>query len=160
MRTTFEPGEIEGVIIRSLKTHSDERGWLMELFRSDEMDRAVLPVMGYISVTKPGVARGPHEHKEQTDLFCFVGPGEFEIRLWDNRLISASYQRFMSLNAGQAKPTAVVVPPGVIHGYRNIGEAEAMVINLPNQLYQGELRQADVDEIRYESDENSAFSMD
>ena len=41
--------------------------------------------MAYVSVTKPGVIRGPHEHVNQTDMFVFVGPGEFELHLWDRR---------------------------------------------------------------------------
>ena len=65
--------EIEGVIIRELKRHDDERGWLVELFRHDELEAALHPVMSYVSMTKPGVARGPHEHSDQTDCFCFIG---------------------------------------------------------------------------------------
>jgi hypothetical protein len=29
--------------------------------------------MAYISVTEPNVQRGPHEHVDQADLFCFIG---------------------------------------------------------------------------------------
>lgn len=62
---------IEGVIIKSIKKNEDERGWLAEFFRSDEVE--YLPVMSYLSFTKNGIARGPHEHKHQSDYFVFVG---------------------------------------------------------------------------------------
>ncbi len=56
----FTDGNIDGVIVRPLKKHSDERGWLMEVFRADELAPEFFPVMTYISATRPGVARGPH----------------------------------------------------------------------------------------------------
>ena len=59
--------EIDGVVIRKVKKNSDVRGWLCECFRSDEIDRDILPEMAYVSMTQPQVSRGPHEHIHQTD---------------------------------------------------------------------------------------------
>ena len=81
----FKRGKIEGVIIEQLTKFSDDRGCLVEIFRIDNLPSKLRPVMSYVSYTKPGIARGPHEHMEQTDIFCFMGPGNFKIRLWDNR---------------------------------------------------------------------------
>jgi len=58
----FTRGKIHDVVVRPLTKFLDERGWLAELFRSDELDASVMPVMAYLSMTQPGVARGPHEH--------------------------------------------------------------------------------------------------
>ena len=58
---------INGVIMRELKRFHDNRGWLTELFRNDELAEEFFPVMCYLSMTKPGVARGPHEHVDQAD---------------------------------------------------------------------------------------------
>jgi len=66
----FVEGEIQGVQIRRLSRFEDHRGWLAELFRHDELPEQYHPVMAYVSQTLPGVARGPHEHREQTDLFA------------------------------------------------------------------------------------------
>ena len=57
----FSDGAIEGLVVRHLKTWSDHRGWLIELFRHDEMEQTYWPVMAYVSSTLPGVSRGPHE---------------------------------------------------------------------------------------------------
>ena len=65
---------IDGVIIKKLETFGDSRGWLMEVFRQDEFEHE--PVMAYVSETKPGVIRGPHEHKDQSDFLAFLS-GEF-----------------------------------------------------------------------------------
>ncbi len=157
---TFTNGEIADVVVYPLKKFHDERGWLAELFRRDELDAEFYPAMSYISFTKPGVRRGPHEHVDQADLFCFIGPSTFNIRLWDNRQHSPTYNYMMSLDVGEERPTAVVVPKGVVHGYRNIGGVDGMVINCPNRLYMGEGKREAVDEIRHEDDPETIYRMD
>lgn len=156
----FRPGPIEGVEITPLEQFADERGWLAELYRRDEVGAEHAPAMAYLSVTKPGVSRGPHEHLEQSDRFCFAGPGDFELRLWDNRAVSATYGARQTLVVGEANAVIVFIPPGVVHGYRNIGEADALVVNLPNRLYAGEGRREEVDEIRHEHNGSGPFSME
>src|SRR6516162_3188327 len=81
----FEDGAIDGVVVRDLKFHKDVRGWLVELFRQDELVTEWWPAMTYVSQTLPGVTRGPHEHVDQTDGFAFLGPSDFRLYLWDTR---------------------------------------------------------------------------
>lgn len=151
----FKPGEIEGVIVKKLSVHSDGRGWLMELFRKDDPDRFE-PVMSYVSVTHPDMIRGPHEHLEQTDYFCFLG--NFSLYLWDNRKDSSSYRNKKIID--NADRLAVIVPPGVVHAYKNSGREDAMVLNFPDRLYAGWDRKEKVDEIRYENDPESLFKIE
>lgn len=147
---------MKGVVVRSLKRFTDERGWLTELFRSDEIDAEIVPKMSYLSVTKPGVARGPHEHVDQTDIFAFLH-GSYRLLLWENRPNEpeAREEHFV----GADNPTVVIVPPGVVHAYQNVGESEAYVLNFPNQLYAGEGKKFPVDEIRHEEDGDSRFKI-
>ncbi len=156
----FKEGVIDGVVVRELKKHADKRGWLMELFREDEIDAEFMPVMGYISVTNAGIARGPHEHADQADYFCFLGPSNFKVFLWDNRENSPTFMNRQVLVAGEDSPSVVIVPAGVVHAYRNIGEKDGMVINCANRLYAGPDRKEPVDEIRHEADPASIFKLD
>src|SRR5258705_9960094 len=57
----FQTGEIRDVVVRELRKFDDRRGWLTELFRHDELAAEFFPAMAYISSTRPGIARGPHE---------------------------------------------------------------------------------------------------
>lgn len=82
---------IADVVFKPLARHTDSRGWLVELYREDELADAIHPVMAYVSQTEPGVARGPHEHADQTDYFAFIGPGDFELFLWDARQGSPTF---------------------------------------------------------------------
>ncbi|MFQ5900633.1 MAG: dTDP-4-dehydrorhamnose 3,5-epimerase family protein [Thermodesulfobacteriota bacterium] len=156
----FKDGAINGVEIRPFKKKVDERGWLMELFRQDELSVEIFPVMSYISMTKPGIIRGPHEHKNQTDLFCFIGPSNFKIVLWDNRETSPTYRNKTILLAGEDNPSTVIVPEGVVHAYKNVGDKDGIAINCPNSLFMGQGKKAPVDEIRYENNMNSPFKIE
>jgi dTDP-4-dehydrorhamnose 3,5-epimerase len=149
---------IAGVEVTALKYFNDARGWLAEIYRDDEM--SVRPVMGYVSSTRPGVARGPHEHRDQADVFVFMGPSTFRIYLWDNRPSSPTHGRRMVFEAGEAWPARVVVPAGVVHAYKNIGDGDGLVINCPDRLYAGPGRREPVDEIRWEDDSSGRFALD
>ena len=156
----FKSGSIDGVFIQELVQHNDSRGWLIELFRCDVVAAEYLPAMSYVSSTKPGIARGPHEHRDQADMFCFVGPSTFRLYMWDSRKSSPTYGNKMVFEAGESKPTAVIIPAGVVHAYKNVGDDDGWVLNFPNRLYGGRGKKDPVDEIRYESDPNSPFKLD
>jgi dTDP-4-dehydrorhamnose 3,5-epimerase len=156
----FIDGEIDGVIFRPLKEHADSRGWLVELFRADEIPSPCLPAMAYVSETLPGVARGPHEHAGQTDCFAFIGPGEFTLYLWDTRDASPTRGHRIKAGVGAANRQCVIVPPGVVHAYKNTGAVPGWVFNAPNRLYAGEGKRGPVDEIRHEAQPGSPFQMD
>lgn len=145
-----------GVFVKPLNRYSDQRGWLMEVFRDDELPDGFEPTMSYLSVTKPGVARGPHEHVEQTDLFVFLD-GSYELHLWDSR--PDGDDRHLMLEVGEANPVAVFVPPGVVHAYRNVGERDAFVLNYPDKLYAGWGKKEPVDEIRHEEREDAKYKL-
>lgn len=153
----FQDGPIDGVVFRPLRRYTDERGWLTELYREDELDPQFHPVMAYISMTLPGLARGPHEHRDQADYFCFVGPSNFKLYLWDNRPNSPTYRNRHAVVVGADNPQAVIVPVGVVHAYKNVGSEPGIVFNCPNRLYRGRGRTEPVDEIRHEQDQRSEF---
>jgi len=156
----FHPGSIDGVIWKPLRKFHDGRGWLCELFRHDELAAAFHPVMAYISATEPGVARGPHEHVDQADCFCFIGPSNFKVYLWDNRPASPTHLAYQTDVVGADKPMLLIIPPGVVHAYKNVGGVPGIVFNCPNRLYKGPGRKEPVDEIRHEEDAESRFRLD
>ncbi len=62
---------IQGVTVKPLKVIADERGYLMEMMRVDD---PFFQKFGqtYVSVAYPGVVKGWHYHKKQTDHFVIV----------------------------------------------------------------------------------------
>ena len=150
---------MQGLIIKKLKKYDDERGWLAEIFRHDELDYN--PAMAYVSLTRPGVVRGPHEHKYQSDCFVFVGPGSFDLYLWDRRAESKSKGEHLKIRVGEDNPSMVIVPPGVVHGYKCVSDCDAYSINLPDKLYKGINKQdEEIDEIRWENVDDCEYKID
>ena len=158
----FIDGVIDDVRIIPVQRFCDDRGWLAELFRQDEIDPALVlvPVMAYISYTLPGIARGPHEHREQEDFFMFIGPGSFAVYLWDGRDGSPTQHIRQVVHAGEKTACSIRVPPGIVHAYKNIGDTPGLVLNLPDRLYAGFRRQEKVDEIRYENAQHNPYVVD
>jgi dTDP-4-dehydrorhamnose 3,5-epimerase len=156
----FRDGPIDGVVFRPLSQHADRRGWLAELFRDDELAPEHHPAMAYVSETLPGIARGPHQHVDQTDYFAFIGPGDFILYLWDARPDSPTRGHRICATVGASNRQAVIVPPGVVHAYRNVGPTPGWVFNAPNRLYAGRGRSEPVDEIRHEDDPAGPYQLD
>lgn len=150
----FQAGSIHDVVVTlgSQIANTDKRGWLAELARCDQDGDTP---MVYVSSTIPGVTRGPHEHKDQTDRFLFVGL--VWVILWDNRSDSPTFNVKQTIHI--AYVGRVSVPPGVVHAYFNVGPSPVLVVNAPDKLYRGQNRQDPVDEIRHEDDPDTRFKL-
>ena len=149
---------IKDVIIKKIEKFEDERGWLSEIWRLD--NEAYQPMMAYFSMTNSGIVRGPHEHKEQSDGFVFAGPGIFKLYLWENREGQQNYRKLETFEVGENNPVMVIVPPGVVHGYKCVSDIPAYSINLPDKLYKGQNKKDEIDEIRWEKDPKSPFKIE
>jgi len=155
----WKEGAVAGCVVRPLRRYPDDRGWLAEFFRHDELAEEFHPAMGYISLTHAGVARGPHEHVDQADGFVFF-EGTYRVYLWDSRKDSPTCGCRHVFEAGEKNPTLVVVPKGVVHAYKNVGTRDAHIVNVPNRLYAGRGKKEKVDEIRHEDDQGSPFQLE
>lgn len=150
---------IDGVLIKKFDKYKDSRGWLTEIFRRDESDHA--PAMAYVSVTLPGVVRGPHEHRYQSDYFAFTGPGRFKVYLWDARDWSPTKGEKMVMEVGEDDPCSIIVPPGVIHAYKCTSDHPSWCVNMPDKLYRGINKKEDhIDEVRWEEILHSPYIID
>ena len=127
------PSAIDGVRIRQLEPHRDERGSLTELLRSDwpEFERFGQAIL---TLNQPGVVRGWHAHRSQTDVIVVIS-GRALIGLYDAREDSATRGTAEGHVVDAAEPRAIFVPPGVFHGYKTLSASLALIANFPDQLY-------------------------
>jgi len=124
---------IDGVIIKKLKVIPDERGFLMEMLRSDDdFFRKFGQV--YLSVAYPGVVKGWHYHKKQTDHFTVV-KGMLKVVLYDQREGSPTKGVVNEFFMGEKNPILIVIPPMVVHGVKGLGNEPGYLVNAPDQLY-------------------------
>jgi dTDP-4-dehydrorhamnose 3,5-epimerase len=124
---------IDGVKVKKLRVIPDERGRLMEILRSDE---EIYEKFGqiYITAAYPGVVKAWHYHREQTDhLVCISGM--MKIVLYDAREGSSTNGEVNEFFCGVHNPLLIKVPKGIYHGFKCISDTEALVINIPDKLY-------------------------
>ena len=124
---------IDGVRTKKLKVIPDERGRLMEMLRSDdELFRGF--GQAYLTTAYPGVVKAWHYHRLQTDHFVVVR-GMMKVVLYDDREGSPTRGEVNEFFLGEHNPTLLQIPPRVLHGFKNIGTEEALVVNLPDRVY-------------------------
>ena len=124
---------IEGVKTKRLKVIPDERGLLMEILRDDDEFFQKFGQV-YLSVVYPGVVKGWHFHRKQTDHFAFV-KGMAKVVLYDSREKSPTRGEINEFFLGEQNPTLLVIPPLVLHGMKGIGVEPAYLINTPTEHY-------------------------
>jgi len=130
---------IVGVQIKTLKLLPDERGFLMEMLRSDD---PIFEGFGQVYITgcKPGFAKAWHYHKKQTDNFVCV-LGKALVVLYDMRegsTTKGAVQEFI-LEAPPCRnhaPILLKIPPLIVHGFTALDGEEARLINIPTLPYQ------------------------
>lgn len=124
---------IHGVYTKPLRVIPDERGFLMEMLRCDD---EVFEKFGqvYLTVAYPGVVKGWHFHKQQTDIFVPV-KGMLKLVLYDAREQSPTFSQINEFFIGERNPMLVTIPPGVVHGFKAIGTEAAYLINVPTEPY-------------------------
>jgi dTDP-4-dehydrorhamnose 3,5-epimerase len=133
---------IDGVTIKPLRVIPDERGWLMEIIRRDD---PFFTGFGqtYITAVYPGVVKGWHWHRLQTDHFCVV-KGMAKVVLYDRRDGSPTKGEVNEFFLGEKNPMVVVIPNGVLHGMKGVGVEPALLLNLTTEPY----NHAEPDEFR------------
>jgi dTDP-4-dehydrorhamnose 3,5-epimerase len=140
---------IDGVRTKKLKVIPDERGFLMEMLRDDDEFFQKFGQV-YLSVVYPGVVKGWHYHRKQTDHFVFV-KGMAKVVLYDSRDGSPTKGEVNEFFLGEQNPMLLVIPPGVLHGMKGIGVEPALLINVPDQVYD----YAEPDEFRVPPHDNT-----
>ena len=124
---------IDGVKVRPLKPIHDERGYLMEMLRSDWPEFARFGQV-YITIGYPGIVKGWHYHKIQTDNFIVVR-GQAKVVCYDNRDGSKTKGKVNEFFPGERNPLLIQIPPFVVHGFKAIGGEPTYLVNVPTELY-------------------------
>lgn len=155
---------IAGAFLRDLRWIADDRGALSELYRDSweppgtfDFGSAV-PTFSrvanagrarqvYLTETRPGVVKAWHFHREQTDRFVPVR-GTLRVVLYDARELSPTRGGWFEvvLDPDRAH-RMLVIPPGVVHGWKNVGTETASIMNCVTTEWTGS------DEFRRGADE-------
>ncbi|MCL6647162.1 MAG: dTDP-4-dehydrorhamnose 3,5-epimerase family protein [Chloroflexi bacterium] len=127
---------IEGVKVKQLVRHPDDRGFFEEILRADE---GLLRKFGQASLSKtyPGVIKAFHYHEKQDDLWFFP-VGNAQVVLYDRRPGSPTHGETDVFYMGEDNPLLLLIPVGVAHGYRTLGEKPALIVYFTTEPYNRE----------------------
>lgn len=137
IRTLDSADLIEGVTIRPFELWPDDRGYFLEVARMGQGLAAGFPAESTqvsAALSYPGTIKAFHYHLHQTDLWV-PATGMFQVTLVDLRPESRTFGRKNTLYVGALKPWQFLIPPGVGHGYKVIGEQPAILVYVTNRLY-------------------------
>ncbi|MDH7577273.1 MAG: dTDP-4-dehydrorhamnose 3,5-epimerase family protein [Bacillota bacterium] len=124
---------IHGVRMRPLRLIPDERGFLMEMLRSDWPEFTKFG-QAYITACYPGVVKAWHYHKIQWDHFVCV-QGMAKVVLYDPREGSSTRGKVNEFHIGYLNPVLLKIPPLVYHGFTAEGGTTALIVNFPTEFY-------------------------
>lgn len=124
---------IQGVETRNLRLIPDERGFLMEMWRSDWPEFMKFG-QAYITACYPGAVKAWHYHKNQWDNFvCIYGMAK--VVLYDAREESPTKGLVNEFHIGQLNPVLIKIPPLVYHGFTPEGGQTVIIANFPTEVY-------------------------
>ncbi|MEI4790611.1 dTDP-4-dehydrorhamnose 3,5-epimerase family protein [Bacillus sp. FJAT-53060] len=124
---------IDGVQTKKLMKHCDDRGFFAELIRDDE---PMLKRFGQASWSKsfPGVIKAFHYHEKQDDVWFFPA-GHAQVVLYDLREGSPTKGQTDVYYMGEDNPMLLLIPKGVAHGYRVLGETPLQIVYFTTESY-------------------------
>jgi dTDP-4-dehydrorhamnose 3,5-epimerase len=128
---------IEGVKVKNLVKYCDDRGFFAELIRDDEPELLSRFGQASWSMSYPGVIKAFHYHEKQDDLW-FFSSGNAQVVLYDMREGSPTKGKTDVYYMGEENPIMLLIPKGVAHGYRVLGEKAATIIYFTTESYDRE----------------------
>lgn len=127
-------GEIHGAIQHESPTHVDERGRLFEVYSRNWFpdDDPVEHV--YITTLRPNIVKGWGLHKLHDDRYFLIS-GEMRVVLYDVRPDSPTCGNLSVITLGAENRQMLRIPAYVWHADVNIGQNEAVLLNMPTMIY-------------------------
>jgi dTDP-4-dehydrorhamnose 3,5-epimerase len=128
---------IAGVRIEALSLYADDRGYFLEIQRFGRGPAGAFPAESTqvsAALNYPGAIKAFHYHLHQTDCWTVV-QGMLQVALADLRAGSPTFGARNTLYIGSLRPWQLLIPPGVAHGYKVIGEREAVLVYLTDKFY-------------------------
>lgn len=124
---------IDGVELKQLTTHNDDRGFFREIIRSTDQ---FFDGFGQWSHSRmhSGVAKAWHIHQVQIDWW-YVPNGVLKVALSDRRPGSPTFRETIDFRMGELEQAQVLkIPPGVAHGCKVL-QGPADLFYITSKIY-------------------------
>jgi dTDP-4-dehydrorhamnose 3,5-epimerase-like enzyme len=112
--------------LQSVKTHRDARGTLFEPLTDAEL-QAQKNV--HVVLTQPNEVRGNHVHRTAVETTTVVGPCRVRLKEQDE---------IKDIDVAEGEILRLTIPPGVVHAFRNTGNAAMLLVSFSTNLHDPE----------------------
>ncbi len=132
-KVKWNTATIKDVRLVPLTTHTDDRGYLVEIVRGTD---PYLPKFGQVYLVGDfarNVVRAFHKHAQLWDLF-FISHGSAKFVLVDDRPDSPTRGEANQFVLSGKNHGLLVVPPGVYHGWMSL-EDDTQMISTASEVY-------------------------
>ena len=128
---------IQGLIVRPARTIEDKRGEVVEIYRPAwNVHPDPLVYVNQVSI-RPGAIKGWTVHHQQDDRI-YLCLGVTRWAFYDARDDSPTYKMVNEFVFSDRTRALLIIPHGVFHAVKNIGQTEAIFIDMPTQPYDHE----------------------
>jgi len=117
------------VEVTTLDVKKDERGWLTEVIRKEELVRSKEFGQFMVTTAYPGYVKGNHYHTRKYEWYCVL-KGEAKLVLLDS---NSGEREELLLNEHQLK--TVRIPPHVSHAIENTGTEMMYLLVYTDESY-------------------------
>jgi len=131
------PDLIAGIEIKPFAIWPDDRGYFLEIARLGQGLVADFPTASTqvsTALNYPGIIKAFHYHKFQTDYWV-PAAGLLQVALVDLRAGSTTFGAKNTIYVGSLRPWQLLIPPGVAHGYKVIGDQPSVLVYITNRIY-------------------------
>ncbi len=128
---------IDGACVDTYELWPDDRGYFLEVARVGEGQASGFPAgttQVSASLGYPGTIKAFHYHRLQADLWVPC-QGMLQVALVDLRDCSRTFAQRNTFFIGTMRPWRLLIPPGVAHGYKVIGDMPAMLVYVTDRHY-------------------------
>ena len=130
------PDGIAGVLVFPLTPHPDDRGSFTEVYRASWIPGIDPMPQSNLSISKQGVLRGLHYHRQQADYWCVLNGTAF-VGLYDLRSGSPTEGRKQEIRiVADEQRVGLYIPSGVAHGFQ--AETAIQLQYLVDRYFTGE----------------------
>jgi dTDP-4-dehydrorhamnose 3,5-epimerase len=127
-------GMIDGVEFRPTRPVAHDDGVVTEIARADWEIIGGSLAQVHMTTTLPGRIRAWGLHQASADrLFVVLGLVRFVV--FDGRTGSPTFGKFNEITVSEKNPGLLSIAPFLYHGWRNIGANDAIIVNMPERMY-------------------------
>lgn len=116
------------IVIKKLLVSRDERGWLSEIVRPEDVGKTQFGQI-LITTANKGQTKGKHYHKRKIEWYCVI-QGKAILTITNNKT-----KKGREVPMGEGNMILVKIPPNHFHEIKNIGETEMLLLVYINEAF-------------------------